>query len=368
MTGWPEPASQRTREYSKACGMRRSVLSALLLMLVCTVDSGARLRECRLDESNRTFLDTALQDWQTVVARDLQLPHAPLPWILAFDRECAWNIAPEPATADRDAWKRSGFRFRGQELFVKSEPHGSMIQPPSGEAFPVSPRVYAAHAASLGHAYFVMALPDVFAADPQASKDPLLRERLRSVVSHELLHTRQLPDVAAQIKSLRERFKLPDDIDDNVIERRFGPDPEFRKAWERERDLFYAAVADEDQKSAGQKTLDAIASMRARQARFYTGAESPFGRIEQLFLNMEGAAEWVRYKIHEHDHERFETHADIIQFIRGRGNDWVQDEGLALVLLLDRFASGWQRRLLTPDMASPVDELERAMRSSGARR
>ena len=34
------------------------------------------------------------------------------------------------------------------------------------------------------------------------------------------------------------------------------------------------------------------------------------------------------------------THADIIQFIRGRANDWVQDEGLALVLLLDRFAGG----------------------------
>jgi hypothetical protein len=348
--------------------MRRSLLAALFLTLLGAPAGDARLRECRLDEGNRTFLDKALHDWQTVVARDLQLPHAPLPWILAFDRECAWNLAPEPATADRDAWKRSEFRFRGQPLFVSAEPHGGEVRPPSGQPFPVSPRVYAAHAASLGRAYFVMALPDVFAADPQAAKDPLLRERLRSVVSHELLHTRQLPDVAAQIKALRERFTLPDDIDDNVIERRFGSNAEFRKAWEHERDLFYAAVADENEKSASRKTLDAIALMRARQARFYTGAESPFARIEQLFLNMEGAAEWVRYKIHEHDHAHFKTHADIILFIRGRENDWVQDEGLALVLLLDRFASGWQRQLLTPDMASPLDVLERAMSSSGARR
>lgn len=347
--------------------MRGSVLRALLLILLAIADGKAQSAECRLGDSNRAFLEDALQDWQTAVARDLQLPHAPLPWIVAFDRECSWNLAPDPATADRDAWTPSELRFRGQPIFVKSERHGGTVRPPSGDPFPVSPRIYAAHAASLDRAYFVMALPDVFAADPQASKDPLLRERLRSVVSHELLHTRQLAAVAAQVKSLRERYTLPEDIDDNIIQRRFGSNPEFRAAWERERDLFYEAVADGDQKSAGRKALEAIALMRVRQARFYTGADRPFERIEQLFLNMEGAAEWVRYKIHEHDHQRFKSHADIIQFIRGRENDWVQDEGLALVLLLDRFANGWQRRLLTPDMASPVDELERAM-NVGARR
>jgi hypothetical protein len=344
-----------------------SVLRALLVILLAMAHGKAQSGECRLGDSNRAFLEDALQDWQTAVARYLRLPHAPLPWIVAFDRECSWNLAPDPATADRDAWTPSELRFRGQPIFVKSERHGGTVRPPSGDPFPVSPRIYAAHTASLARAYFVMALPDVFAADPQASKDPLLRERLRSVVSHELLHTRQLADVAAQIKSLRERHTLPEDIDDNIIQRRFGSNPEFRAAWERERDLFYEAVADDDQKSAGRKALEAMALMRARQARFYTGADRPFERIEQLFLNMEGAAEWVRYKIHEHDHERFKTHADIIQFIRGRENDWVQDEGLALVLLLDRFASGWQSRLLAPDMAPPVDELERAMKV-GARR
>jgi len=344
-----------------------SIPGVLFLMLFAAAGGKAQVGECRLDDSNRAFLEVALRDWQTAVARHLQLPHAPLPWIVAFDRECSWNLAPQPATADRDAWTPGEFRFVGQPIFVKTGRHGGTVRPPSGDPFPVSPRIYAAHAASLGRAYFVMALPDVFAADPQASKDPLLRERLRSVVSHELLHTRQLPDVAAHIKSLRARFALPDDIDDNIIQRRFGSNPEFRVAWERERDLLYEAVADDDEKSAARKVLEAIALIRARQARFYAGAERPFERLEQLFLNMEGAAEWVRYKIHEHDHEHFKTHADIIQFIRGRENDWVQDEGLALVLLLDRFASGWQRRLLTLDMASPVDELERAV-AAGARR
>jgi hypothetical protein len=347
--------------------MWRSIGGALLTTLLTVTGGMAQQSECRLGHDDRAFLENALQDWQTVIARHLQLPAAPLPWILAFDRECSWNLAPEPATADRDAWRPSELRFRGQAIVIKAERHSGKVQPPAGDPFPVSPRVYAAHTPGLDRPYFVMALPDVFAADPLASKDPLLRERLRSVVSHELLHTRQLPDVAAQIKSLRERFTLPDDIDDNIIQRRFGSNPEFRAAWERERDLFYQAVADDDQKSAGRKAFEAIRLMRARQARFYTGAERPFERIEQLFLNMEGTAEWVRYKIHEHDHERFKTHADIIQFIRGRANDWVQDEGLALVLLLDRFASGWQSRLLTPDMASPVDELERAFRT-GARR
>jgi hypothetical protein len=50
--------------------------------------------------------------------------------------------------------------------------------------------------------------------------------------------------------------------------------------------------------------------------------------------------------------------------MRGRNNEWVQDEGLALYLLLDRFVVNWQERLLSPDLASPTGVLAEALRTA----
>jgi len=47
--------------------------------------------------------------------------------------------------------------------------------------------------------------------------------------------------------------------------------------------------------------------------------------------------------------------------MRGRGNEWDQDEGLALFLLIERFSVGWIERMLGPDMVAPRLELHRAL-------
>jgi hypothetical protein len=233
---------------------------------------------------------------------------------------------------------------------------------------PIVPSVYAAFSRELERPYFVLALPDVFRRDPAAAADPRLAERILSVVSHEILHTRQLPDLQREIETIGRRAALPAGIDDNVIETHFAADPDFRTAFEAERDMLYEAAFEADTARAREIASRAVMRIRERRARHFVGANEVYGRLEDLFLSMEGAAEWVRFKLHQGEPGGFASDAEIVAFIRGRNNDWVQDEGLALFLLLDRFARNWQPRILRSDMPSPIDMLEEALRPGAAER
>ena len=60
--------------------------------------------------------------------------------------------------------------------------------------------------------------------------------------------------------------------------------------------------------------------------------------------------------------------AEVIDFLRGKENDWSQDEGLALFLLLEKIAPGWQKRVLGPAMTSPFELLEKAIKTPSRER
>jgi hypothetical protein len=198
--------------------------------------------------------------------------------------------------------------------------------------------------------------------DPAAAADSLLDERLLSVVSHDILHTRQLPWLSRRLDMIRLQTPLPAGINDNIVQRTFSANAEFRDAFEAELELLYAAALEPDTAKAREQAVRAVDMIAARRAKFFTGDQRSFAVIEDLFLNMEGAAEWVRFRLHRTDARQWGSDANIVAFIRGTENDWVQDEGLAIYLLLDRFAPGWQERLLTPQIVSPVLLLTEAVK------
>ncbi len=172
------------------------------------------------------------------------------------------------------------------------------------------------------------------------------------------MHTRQILHVERRIAELGKRFGIPAQVDDDMIENRFKDVPGFPEAFSAERDVLYRAVAETD--PARRRTLidQALGMARQRRERFFTGADQPYAELEELFLNMEGAAEWARFKLHQAAPGTRMSDAEIISFIRGQENSWSQDEGLALVLLLEKEVPGWQRQLLGPEMASPLKLLE----------
>jgi len=347
-------------------GRGRSSLTALCLVaagMAIVPHAGARSADtkCRLNEEKARWIQRALAGWERGSAEFLRLPPAPLPWIVLFDTTCVWHLAPDPSRLSGVQPDSVDLRFQGRPVLVWVRPHHGTVELPDGSSVPVAPTVYAAFSRALERPYFVLSLPEVFRSDPAAARDPRLAERILSVVSHEILHTRQLPDLQRAIDALGQEAELPGRIDDNVIETRFSGDSTFRAAFEVERDLLYEAAFEPEVSRARGVATRAVARIRERRARHFAGADEVYGRLEELFLNLEGAAEWLRFKLHQADPGDLESDAEIVGFIRGRSNEWVQDEGLALFLLLDRFERNWQPRLLGPDLASPIDALEEAL-------
>jgi hypothetical protein len=164
--------------------------------------------------------------------------------------------------------------------------------------------------------------------------------------------------VALRSADLEKRFEVPAEVNDDMVENRFKDVPGFKEAFNAERDLLYRAVAEAD--PAQRRTLidQALGMARQRRERFFTGEDRPYAELEELFLNMEGAAEWARFKYHQAAPGNTMSDAEIISFIRGQENSWSQEMGLALVLLLEKEVPGWQRQLLGPEMVSPLKLLE----------
>jgi len=128
-----------------------------------------------------------------------------------------------------------------------------------------------------------------------------------------------------------------------------------------ERDLLYAAVAEPDLNRSISLAAEAISIAQRRRERFFIGSDELYSELEGVFLNMEGLAEWVRFKSHQADPAWPHADADIIAFLRGSENSWSQDEGLALILLLDRMVPDWKRKILSPAMPSPLELLREAV-------
>jgi hypothetical protein len=317
---------------------------------------------CPLPASDAGWIQDILNGWTRASRAFLQIDPVPLPRMVLFDTSCEWHLGHSANGTTGFAAVDTPLRIDGRPVSVQARMHDGNVSLPNGSRIPAE-IVAVAMPGAADEAFLVLALPEVWQRHPQASQDPHLEIRIASAALHEMIHTRQLPDLRRRVSALAEEFELPPSFDDDVVEHRFGELAEYGSMFAAERDLLYAAVAEPDQDRSAGLTAQALDIAERRRARFFVGSDRLFAELEGLFLNMEGLAEWVRFKSHQSDSVWPHTDADIIAFIRGRDNSWSQDEGLALMLLLDRFVSDWQGEILNPLMPSPLDLLREAVQA-----
>ncbi len=250
--------------------------------------------------------------------------------------------------------------FAAGEVLARGEAHGGSVRLPDGGQVPVAITSFAAtYRAPDERPFLAMALPGVWRQVPRHADDAALGRLMRAVFAHEMTHTRQAGGLGAAVTALAERHGLGDELDDDVIQTLFGERPGFRGLYEAERDLLYAAASEPDPARRRALAARAAAAIAARRARFFTGSEAFYADLEELFLGLEGAANWVGYRVARS--EGAET-AAAIDFMRRGGRRWSQDEGLALFLVIDRGVPGWQRRVLSARPAAVFDLLAEAAR------
>jgi len=351
-------------ELRKGSTVRRVFIIGVVVLSGCAAGpqpSRAAARQCPLTESDSRWTQDVLDNWARASRDYLAIDPDPLPRIVLFDSACVWHLGTEASDAPGSDRPDTPLRFAGRPVPVQARPHDGTVMLPNGARIPAEIIAVAMPGSAGQDAFFVLALPQLWRRHPQASQDPHLAIRIPSVALHEMIHTRQMSHLQRRVQAIRQRFDLPARFDDDVVEDRFGDSAEYRRLFVAELELLYDAVSESDRDRCIALASEALSIAQKRRERFFTGNDEVYAELEGLFLNMEGVAEWVRFKSHQADAAWPNGDADIIAFLRGQENSWSQDEGLALVLLLDRMVPDWKRQIISPAMPSPWTILREAI-------
>jgi hypothetical protein len=307
------------------------------------------------------WMQESLNNWQSVCEKQLHLEPEPLPWIIFYDDRLAWHVNPDETLlpASRPAGCTLKYNGRRYDVIAIDE-HAGKVWLPDRNPIPArEARIFTSPYASGGTSVVVCALPGLVERTLEGFHGPDLADFLLGIVAHEMTHTRQAIAVDARFKHLAARGPLPTSFDDNVVESTFGQNKEFRTLFEKERDKLLKAALQDDEPENGRKLVrEALALMRERRAKFFVGEHANYGELEDIFLMMEGIGQWVHFQVLREKAPAGEPWQKTAQIFLGRTQSWVQWEGFALFVLINREIPNWQARFFSPAFPSPFTLLE----------
>ena len=135
--------------------------------------------------------------------------------------------------------------------------------------------------------------------------------------------------------------KLGSDFTDDIVQKRFGDNAEFKAAVEHERDILLAGFAGDDT-AARAAAREALSLINARRAKYFTGDNAAFLDLEDLFLTLEGMGQLAGYEWLAHPRGGARTSEAAVAQMRSRW--WSQEEGMAIMLIVQRLVPDWRQR------------------------
>jgi hypothetical protein len=288
---------------------------------------------CTLGAEDRAWLEGAPAVWSLVQTDVFRLK--PLPtkftWVL-FDGACAYTGAGD------GAWTASG--------------HNGHIKTADGEEH--EPGVVSFVTPAPTGAFMLMSLPSIWrqaGVPDRGGMSPFLY----SVFAHEMTHLRQAGPIYDRITRVATDAHFPEEqMGDDIVQKRFGDNAEFKASVKHERDVLLAGFSGDDaaaRKAAG----EALALIKARQAKFYTGENAALIELEDLFLTLEGMGQFAGYSYLVHPKGAARTSESAVAQMRTRW--WSQEEGMAIMLVVSRLVPDWQARAFADKPATAFELL-----------
>lgn len=311
--------------------MRSVILAAALVLAACTTPATPSAPACEISAQDREWINGALDAWR-FTANEISGVRNVRPFdAVFFDDVCVLTSANafSAATVAEVTWTAT--------------PHTGEIPLPDGQAMPAGVTSFAS--ADGEHAFFVMSTTSVWRAAGVTNDALGLETMMTGVLLHEGSHVAQFGAYGARIAAIEAASHLPgDDINDDMVQNRFGANAEFAASVERETELLFQITNTRDNAEARRLAREARELIRARQARWYTGADAYLADAEDTWLTLEGSGQWVAYQWIVHPSGGgAEREAAMSNFAR-RGRWWSQKEGIALAFAVDRLAGfDWKR-------------------------
>ncbi|MDM7922433.1 MAG: hypothetical protein QUS14_09040 [Pyrinomonadaceae bacterium] len=301
------------------------------------------------------WLEGTVAAWRKVRPSDLRLSDAKLPWMVLFDGNCVAEVNAESTTS-----KLGGelITFKGEKASVRFSQHDGTITLPDGGKMPAGVISFAANYAGGAKTFFTAALPAVWRADKDLSTEPRIDTLVRAVYVHELTHTYHR-NFFARLTEIERSLNRVENFGDDIIQKRFGTDERFAALYRDEIGLAERAVNTAGRTDRKRLARQLLAAIKSRRDAFYTGDNAQWAEIEDIFLTMEGVANWAGYRAAVRDGL---SQADASKLIRRSGAYWSQEEGILIFMLIDSLLPGWQRRVFNGERVSIIHLLEAAAR------
>lgn len=322
-----------------------SVLVSALALLV----SPSPEHDCRFEGPPRVAVGQALVAWDRLDRARIRSRQPVQPTVQVFDLRCQYTLSPT---------QKGVFRAGGRSFRPRAFPHGGMIDVGDGNPFPVGERAFATTGDTGEDTVFVIALPEVWAADVDDPRDPNLL--FMAVFMHEFAHVQHMAGLSAGFEALEAAGYSAFALGDDVMQRTFEQNPEYTAAWQQEMDVLLAAATSPDQDAVAVNLSEARNLMSTRRARWLSGPDhTGWADADNLFLTMEGSGQWAAYSWLV-DPQGGDLSAEAaLAFMRTRW--WSQEAGMMLMLALDRLTPEWPSLTFGSEAATLDHLLARAL-------
>jgi hypothetical protein len=324
-------------------------IGALAFAAVLATSSCASVpakRGCTLPERDRIWVERAIEAWHFASREITGIRTVPDFPAIFFSADCVVTSTNALGNSIAVTWT--------------ARSHAGTIALPDGTQIPAGVTSFAS--GKNGLSYFVMSTPSVWEA-AGVGQGPGLDTTMVAVLLHEASHIAQVGPYGPRLGGLIERNKLPDDFNDDTLQRRFQANAEIAASVKNETRLFLEAAAASDDTEARTLAREARRLMRERQARWFVGEDAYFVEAEDIWLTFEGAGQWTGYRWLVDPRGGAQPPAEVMaRFTSNRW--WSQTEGFAVVLALDRIAGEqWKRHAFGDGARTVLEMLDDALSS-----
>lgn len=331
-----------------------------LLMLLTAHEIQAQIPACTLKNNEREWIEQTLNLWQTDSRDSLRLKPAPLPWVVLFNETCVWHVNPNfsvllPKLHGDSIKMRLSVNRKFVDVYGIA--HDGNITLPDKQV--ISPQLtsFVSTYENGKKPFLVFAMPSIWQQSARLKTETNLNILIRSVFVHEMTHTRHR-NFYDRINKIEKQHSFSETFDDDIIQNHFGKSEDFRAAYKTELDLLYRAIDETDRRRKRDLAKKVLDSIRNRHRQFFSGEDEFYGEIEDIFLTLEGAANWAAYKAAT---AQGMNEPDALKLIRRDGKHWSQDEGLGLFLLIDSLLPNRQKKTFGKSMTSVMGLLNKAV-------
>lgn len=331
-------------------------MKKLLILFICCLPNLA-IASLNKKTSFDTDVTNWFKAWELVYTKIYKLEEMQEVDFVFFDEEFVYSTSivtlPEGKLVE-------GPKLLNSELiWYKGKHEGFLILPDRTKVRIGMLSFASANSDNPSRPFFVMPLTSFWRKMEVDSDDIALESLVTAVFLHEFSHSQQMNNFGKLLTAIESKYDTGDGFDDNYIQRKFKEIAEFTKLYKEEVNSFEQVIA----KGLSQEALQTgLSVLEMRRNQFYNNENKGIEQVEDIFLTMEGLGQYTMYVWMIHSEGLNLSEHQAMKVVRRKKNNWSQDEGFLLFLILSKLKSPelWIKDMFGDKVSNVLEEIKKS--------